>query len=183
MGRLINTTAMTVDGVVDVSDWYVPEGGHDAASLALFDGDAAMLLGRKTYEGLAAFWPTQSGPWAERMNAIQKFVASRSRLGALEWNATAIEGDAIEGVRRLKEAHAGDLVMSGCGELARHLIQAGLVDELLFWIHPRVQGPGTRPYEAATVPVRLVEARAFDSGVTLLRYQPLTATRSSPQDG
>jgi dihydrofolate reductase len=173
MGRLINTTAMTIDGVIDVSDWYVAQGGHDAASLALFDGDAAMLLGRKTYEGLASFWPGQAGPWADRMNAIPKYVASRSRLGPLEWNATRIEGDAIEGVRRLKAEHDGDLVMSGCGELARELIQAGLVDELLFWIHPRVQGAGTRPYEAATVPVRLLEAKAFDSGVTLLRYQPM----------
>jgi dihydrofolate reductase len=63
--------------------------------------------------------------------------------------------------------------MSGCGELARELIQAGLVDELYFWIHPRIQGPGGRPYEAATVRVRLIEARQFDSGVTLLRYEPL----------
>jgi len=115
MGRLINTTAMTVDGVIDVSDWYVVEGGHDGASLALFADDAAMLLGRKTFEGLAAFWPTQSGRWAGQMNAIPKYVASRSRLGALEWNATAIEGNAIEGVRRLKAEHYDDFVMSGCG--------------------------------------------------------------------
>jgi dihydrofolate reductase len=76
-------------------------------------------------------------------------------------------------VRQLKAEHDGDLVMSGCGELARELIQAGLVDELQFWIHPRIQGPGTRPYEAATIPVRLLEARQFDSGVTLLRYAPM----------
>ena len=175
MGRLINTTAMTIDGVIYVSDWFVAEGGHDEASLALFTDGAAMLLGRKTYEGLAAFWPTQSGRWADRMNAIPKYVASRSELGPLEWNATAIEGDAIEGVRRLKVEHDGDLVMSGCGELARELIQAGLVDELLFWVHPRIQGPGTRPYEAATIPVRLLETRPFDSGVTLLRYRQLSA--------
>ena len=83
-----------------------------------------------------------------------------------------IEGDAIEGVRRLKAEHDGDFFMSGCGELARELIQAGLVDELHFWIHPRIQGPGMRPYEAATIPLRLLEAKRFDSGVTLLRYQP-----------
>jgi riboflavin biosynthesis pyrimidine reductase len=70
--------------------------------------------------------------------------------------------------------------MSGCGELARELIQAGLVDELYFWIHPRIQGAGGRPYEAATVPVRLIEARQFDSGVTLLRYEPLLNRRSGP---
>jgi dihydrofolate reductase len=102
MARLINTTAMTVDGVIDVGDWFVAQGDHDAASLALFDDDAAMLLGRKTYEGLAGFWPTQTGRWADRMNEIPKFVASRSN------------------------------------------------------------------------PVRLIEAKPFDSGVTLLRYQPLS---------
>jgi dihydrofolate reductase len=176
MGRLINTTAMTVDGVIDVSDWYVVQGQHDEASLALFTDDAAMLLGRTTYEGLAAFWPTQSGPWANRMNEIPKYVASRSQLGPLQWSATAIEGDAIAGVRQLKARHDGDLVMSGCGELARELIQAGLVDEILFWIHPRIQGPGNRPYQGATVPVRLLEAKPFDSGVTLLRYQPIVQT-------
>jgi dihydrofolate reductase len=176
MGRLINTTAMTVDGVIDVSDWFVAQGGHDEASLSLFAGDAAMLLGRKTYEGLAAFWPTQSGRWADRMNAIRKYVASRSQLGRLDWNATAIEGDAIAGVRQLKTSHDGDLVLSGCGELARELIRAGLVDEMLFWIHPRIQGRGTRPYQEATVAVRLLEARPFDSGVTLLRYQPIAQT-------
>lgn len=152
------------------------QGDHDAASLALFTDDAAMLLGRKTYEGLAGFWPTESGPWADRMNEIPKFVASRSNLGDLGWNATAVEGDAIEGVRQLKASHPGDIVMSGAGELARELIQAGLVDELLFWIHPRIQGAGTRPYQAATVPVRLLEAKQFDSGVTLLRYQPTSAS-------
>jgi dihydrofolate reductase len=177
MGRLINTTAMTVDGVIDVSDWFVAQGEHDEASLALFAEGSAMLLGRTTYEGLASFWPNQSGRWAHRMNEIPKFVASRSRIGPLGWNATAIGGDAIDGVRRLKAEDRGDLVMSGCGELARELIQADLVDELLFWIHPRIQGKGSRPYQAATIPVRLLEARSFDSGVTLLRYQPERQTR------
>src|SRR4029450_9740213 len=102
-----------------------------------------------------------------------KYVASRSALGPLDCNATAVEGDAVEGVRRLKAEHAGDLVMSGCGELARELIQAGLVDELYFWIHPRIQGAGNRPYGGARIPARLLEAPRFDPGVTLRRYQPI----------
>src|SRR5919106_573117 len=93
MGRLINTTSMTVDGVIDVSDWFVAEGDHDDASRALFEGDAVMLVGRKSYEGFAGFWPTQTGPWADLINPMPKYVASRSTLGPLEWNATAIEGD------------------------------------------------------------------------------------------
>jgi dihydrofolate reductase len=174
MGRLINTTSMTVDGVTDVGGWYVLEGGHDGASRDLFVGAAGMLVGRKTFEGFVEYWPQQTGPWADVLNPLPKFVASRALTGTLEWNGTAIEGDAVDGVRRLKGSVEGDLVMPGCGELARELIQAGLVDELYFWIHPTIQGPGSRPYEGATVAMRLIEARSFDSGVTLLRYQTLS---------
>lgn len=176
MGRLINSTAMTVDAVIDVSDWFVAEGDHDQAGRDLLAGSSCMLLGRKTYEGLAGYWPSASGPWAEIINPMVKYVASRGELGDLGWNARPIERNAIEGVRRLKASQDGDIFMSGCGELARELIQAGLVDELWFWIHPRIQGPGARPYEAATLPVRLLEARQFDSGVTLLRYEPMSST-------
>lgn len=176
MGRLINTTSMTTDGVTDVGDWFVAEGDHDVASRAIFEGEgAAMLVGRKSFEGFAAFWPTQSGPWADVLNPMPKYVASRNELGPLEWNATGLEGSALESVPRLKNEHTGDLVMSGCGELARELIEAGLVDELWFFIHPRIQGPGNRPYEAATIPMQLLDTNQFDSGVTLLRYQPLSA--------
>ena len=175
MARLINTTSMTVDGVIDVSGWYVLEGDHDAASRAIWEGAAGMVVGRKTYEGFIGFWPSQTGPWADVLNPLPKFVASRSSLGPLEWNGTAIEGDAVDGVRRLKTELDGDLIMPACGELARELIQAGLVDEIDLLVHPTIQGAGNRPFEAATVPVRLLEARAFDSGVTLLRYEPLTS--------
>ena len=173
MATLINSTAMTVDGVMDVGDWFVGEGDHDAASRSLIEGDVAMLTGRPTFEGFLGYWPSQTGPWADLINPMPKYVASRRKLGPLEWNATAIEGDAVEGVRRLKAERDGVLFLSGCGELARQLIEAGLVDELYFWIHPRIQGAGNRPYEAAKVPIRLLEAKQFDSGVTLLRYQPL----------
>lgn len=172
MARIINTTSMTLDGVTDVGGWYVLEGGHDGASRDLFVGAAGMLLGRKTYEGFLGYWPHQTGPWADVLNPLRKYVASRSLTGRLDWNGLAIEGDAVEGVRRLKSRLDADLIMTGCGELARELIEAGLVDELWFWVHPTIQGAGTRPYEGATVPLRLLETRSFDSGVTLLRYAP-----------
>jgi len=178
MARVINSVAMSLDGVIEpVSpDWFVVEGDHDDAARQLLVDASAMLLGRTTFEGLAGFWTTQSGPWAEIINPMPKYVASRGTLGDLEWNGKPIEGDAVEGVRRLKSEIDGDLLMSGCGELARQLIQAGLVDEVLVWIHPTVQGEGKRPYESATLPMRLLEARPFDSGVTLLRYQPISST-------
>jgi dihydrofolate reductase len=66
MARLINTTAMTVDGVVDVGDWFVAVGDHDDAARSLFEtDDAAMLVGRKSFEGFAGYWPSAAGPWAD----------------------------------------------------------------------------------------------------------------------
>jgi dihydrofolate reductase len=172
MSRLINTTTMTVDAVTDVGEWYISEGGHDAAGRNQFDGAAGLLMGRKTYVGLAAYWPEQEGPWADLLNPLPKFVASRTLEEPLEWNATLIEGDAVEGVSRLKAELEGDLVLTGCGELARDLLANGLIDELRFWLHPSVWGEGTRPYGGETVRLRLIDSTSFDSGVTLLRYEP-----------
>jgi dihydrofolate reductase len=131
-----------------------------------------MLLGRKTYEGLAAFWSAQTGPWADVLNPMPKFVASRSLQGSLDWNATVIEGDVAEGVSRLKEDLDRDLILIGCGELARNLLTAGLIDELRFWLHPAVRGAGERRFQdEEQVRLELIGSETFDSGVTLLRYK------------
>lgn len=177
MSRLINTTTMTVDGVTDVGEWYVSGGGHDRAGRDQFAGAAGMLLGRKTYDGLAAYWSQQTGEWADVLNPLPKFVASRTLQGPLEWNATVIEGDAAEGVSRLKRELVGDLLLVGCGELASHLLANDLVDELRFWIHPTVWGEGARPYGGESVRMRLLDSTSYDSGVTLLRYEPLGSAR------
>jgi dihydrofolate reductase len=173
MSRLILTVATTVDGVIDGFEWYVAQGGHDQAGLDQFRGAGAMLLGRKTYEGLAAFWPTQEGPWADVLNPMPKVVASRTLSEPLEWKARLLQGELGEAVPRLKEELDGDLIMSGSGELARNLLAEGLVDELRFWVHPAVWGDGARPFQGETVRLRLLDSKAFDSGVTLLRYEPL----------
>ena len=175
MGKLIINLAMTVDGVIDVSDWFIPEGPHDEASWQLLEDSEAMLVGRRNYEGFASYWPSQTGRWADTLNPKPKYVVSRHPLGDLQWNATPMAGDAVEVARRLKSELAGTLFVSGAGELARQLVEAGLVDELCFWIHPRIQGPGTRPYDGATIPLRLIESKQFESGVVMLRYEPLPA--------
>lgn len=172
MGRLIVSTTMTVDAVVDVGEWYVADGEHDGAARDQFHEAAGMLLGRKTYEGLAAFWSPMTGEWADVLNPMPKYVASRTLRGSLEWNATLIEGEAAESVAALKADLDGDLLLIGCGELARHLIAGGLVDELRFWLHPTVWGDGSRPFQGETVRMRLLGSTTFDSGVTLLRYEP-----------
>jgi dihydrofolate reductase len=173
VNKVILSTTMTVDGVITVGEWYVSGGQHDRAAREQFEQSAAMLLGRKTYEGLAAFWSAQTGPWSDLLNPMPKFVASRTLHGSLDWNATALEGELTESVSRLKEELDGDVVLVGCGELASNLLAADLIDELRFWIHPAVWGGGERPFHSeGQVRLELVGSEAFDSGVTLLRYQP-----------
>ena len=97
MATLILSTEMTVDGVITVEDWFAAEGSHDAACRALFERSAAMVMGRTTYEGLAGFcWPDQSGPLADLINPMPKFVASRTLAEPLEWNSSLIDGDAVD---------------------------------------------------------------------------------------
>jgi dihydrofolate reductase len=173
MRRVIVSTAMTTDGVMSVEDWFVAEGAHDQAARDAFLGADAILLGRKNYEGLAGYWQQEEGPWADWINPVPKYVASRTLEEPLEWNATLLEGDLATAVRALKESGDGDLVTYGCGEFTRSLLEAGLVDELWFWIHPAVWGPGDRLFnEVERLRLRLVGTDAFDSGVVLLRYAP-----------
>jgi dihydrofolate reductase len=172
VSRVIITIATTVDGVIDGFEWLVAEGEHRQASLDQFNEAAAMLIGRKSYEGFAAFWPTQEDKWAAKLNPMPKFVASRTLSEPLEWNARLLQGEIDEAVPKLKEELDGDLIVSGCGEFARNLLAEGLVDELRFWVHPVVWGDGARPFEGETVRMRLLDSKGFDSGVTLLRYEP-----------
>jgi dihydrofolate reductase len=174
MGKLIVTTQTTVDGVIDVGEWYVAEGEHDHAGKDQLRNASAVLLGRKTYEGLAAYWSPLKDEWANLINPKPKYVASRTLHGPLEWSATLLEGDTTDAVSRLKAELPSDLLIYGCGELARSLVAATLVDELRFWVHPAVWGPGERPLQGKTQNrLRLVGSEAFDSGVTLLRYAPI----------
>jgi dihydrofolate reductase len=174
MGRLIVSTQMTVDGAIDVGEWYVAEGAHDRAGKDQLVHASAVLLGRKTYEGLAAYWSPLKNEWANLINPKPKYVASRTLHGPLEWNATLLEGEATEAVSKLKAELPSDLLIYGCGELARSLLATALVDELRFWVHPAVWGSGERPLQStAQNRLQLLGSEAFDSGVTLLRYAPI----------
>ena len=173
MGKLINSTAMTVDGLTDVSGWFVAEGEHDADARAQFDGAVGMVMGYPTYEGLAGFWTQETGEWADMLNPMRKFVASRKPSGSLGWNATYLEGEPAQALSRLKEEHETDLVLIGCGELARYLLAKGVVDEVRFWVHPAIWGDGTRPYGGDQVRLRLIETKGYPTGVILARYEPL----------
>jgi dihydrofolate reductase len=174
MGRLIVSTQMTLDGVIDVGEWYVAAGEHDRAGKEQLGQSSAVLLGRKTYEGLAAYWSPLNDEWADMINPKPKYVASRTLHGPLGWNSTLLEGNATDAVSTLKAELPSDLLVYGCGELGRSLLAAALIDELRFWVHPAVWGAGERPFQGgAQNRLRLLGSEAFDSGVTLLRYAPI----------
>jgi dihydrofolate reductase len=188
MGRLIISNQMTVDGVIEAptpDKWLQLSGEHEEVGAfdQLFAADA-VLLGRKTYEGLAGVWPniTDERGFADRINRLPKYVVSRTLQEPLEWNATLIKGDLTEEVTRLKRQPGGNLVVYGCGEFAYHLTTLGLVDELRFWVHPIVWGSDKRVFhEPQPVPLELTASTTYSSGVTLLCYQPLPNGETSPE--
>src|SRR5919106_5549416 len=133
---------MTVDGLVDVGEWYVSEGEHDRAAREQFDGAAGMVMAGRPTRASPPTGRRSPAPWGDMLNPMSKFVASRTPAEPLEWNTTLMEGDAADGVARLKGEVEGDLFLIGCGELACYLIANAIIDELRFWVHPRVWGEG-----------------------------------------
>jgi dihydrofolate reductase len=135
--------------------------------------NSAMLLGRRTYERFADYWPRQpDNPYTEALNRAQKYVASRTLSGALPWvNSTLLEGDAVDAVAALKETH--DLLVLGSGDLIGSLLPHGLIDEFTLLTHPLVLGEGRRLFPEGTVPVTfdLTSTEATATGVVLARYQ------------
>ena len=175
MGRLIVSAQMTMDSVMDhMEGWFDPE-SEDPDGIAQLRAADALVLGRETYEGLAAYWPNQDGGYAELVNPIPKYVASRTFTGKLTWNSQLLGADLAEEVEALKSRYSGDLISYGCGELANYLARCGLVDEVTFWLHPVVWGDGVRPFHAGQLPVRLqlLSATTYTSGVVKLSYQPV----------
>src|SRR6201991_2415081 len=116
MGKLIATTQATLDGVVDpVGEWVQPDGDHGEYSFERQARSSGLVLGRKTYEGPAGFWPSQSGGGADMGNALPKYVGSTPLSGDLEWNATLLDGDLGDAIPRLKDDVDGALFVHGSG--------------------------------------------------------------------
>jgi dihydrofolate reductase len=183
MGKLIVMNQITVNGAFEApspDDWLVLDEDSSEASLEQLILAEAMVLGRKTYEGLAAVWPQLTDDpamarFAERLNPMPKYVASRTLTEPLEWNARLIKGDVEKAVPALKEAHPGNLLVSGCGSLAHTLTRQGSVDEFWFWINPFIWAEGPRIFDGVgPVRLELVAATPYRSGVVWLRYVPAT---------
>jgi dihydrofolate reductase len=177
------TQNITVDGSIEMlGDWFDPQGQADADSSDLLeelhrqDGTAdGFLTGRKTFEDLRGYWPKQSDDGTgitDYLNHVRKYVVSAT-MADPEWqNSTVLSGDPVAEVRALKEQPGKDIVVTGSITLCHTLIAAGLVDEYRLFVYPVVQGRGRRLFpDGIELPkLRLLEAKAFRSGVTYSRY-------------
>jgi dihydrofolate reductase len=180
MTKIIYGADMTLDGVVEGPDrWrfdYIsPElQQYDQSKVNSLD---AMLLGRKTFEGFAAFWPTQTHNEygiADKLNSALKFVVS-STLKEADWNNSSIINGVDLGreVQKLKEQLSGDIGITGSISVAQELMQRNLIDQYDFLIFPLVLGSGRRLFNGGTnMPMELVETKSFGRGVVLSRYKP-----------
>src|SRR6266540_5407602 len=134
----------------------------------------ALLLGRVTYEGFAAAWPSREGEFADKFNTMPKYVVS-STLEDPDWtNSTVLEGDVTEEVARLREEVDGDIVVHGSAQLVQALLEHDLVDELRLMVFPVVLGTGKRLFGETTDKklLRLVDSKVVGDGVAILTYQP-----------
>jgi dihydrofolate reductase len=196
MGRIVVTELVSLDGVSD--DPAGVEGFERGAWASELDSDgrrvflrgeegeevvvaearesAALLLGRRTYEGFADVWPRQAGrPLADIINSMPKYVVS-STLEDAEWeNSTVLSGELTEEVVKLKREIDGQILVYGSTRLVQTLIEHGLVDELRLLIHPVVVGAGQRLFGETSdkKPLRLVDTTTVGAGVVIHTYEPI----------
>jgi dihydrofolate reductase len=176
MRRIVHAIYASLDGVVDEPAWTGAYFNDELAALQhqLLFASEALLLGRVTYEGFAASWPsmTHEGDFAERMNSMPKYVASRT-LKSTTWNAALLTDDVVAEVARLKDNPGGDLLIFGSQTFADALTAKGLIDEYRVMLFPTVVGAGGRLFSAVTnTSLRLTGVATTSTGVAVLTYSP-----------
>ena len=143
---------VSLDGVVEEPAWTMPFWDDQLSALQndYLLSSEALVLGRVTYQGFAASWPTMedTGDFGEKMNTMPKFVASRT-LREAEWNATIIEGEVAAAIAALKDQPGEDLLIYGSGTLVDELTRHNLIDEYRLMVHPVVVGSGKRLFTEA----------------------------------
>ncbi len=184
MGRIVVTEFISLDGVIEA-----PGGGEDYKyggwTFEIDRGDegnqfkldetmssAALLLGRRTYEGFAAAWPERDGEFADKFNTMPKYVVS-STLRDPQWtNSTVLSGDLVAEVTKLKKEQDGDIVVHGSAQLVQSLIENDLVDELRLMVFPVVLGTGKRLFGETTdrKRLRLSSSTVVGDGVAVQVY-------------
>jgi dihydrofolate reductase len=185
MGTIVVTEFVSLDGVMQA-----PGGGeeyeHAGWTFKIDRGDdgdkfkldetmdtEALLLGRKTYEGFAAAWPTREGEFADKFNSMPKYVVS-STLENPEWNnSTVLTGDVVDAVSKLKQEQAGNIVVHGSAQLVQTLVEHDLVDELRVMVFPVILGTGKRLFGETSdkKSLRLVDSNVVGEGVAILVYR------------
>jgi dihydrofolate reductase len=185
MGRIVVTEFVSLDGVMEAPggedfkykgwsfDFDRGEEGNKFKVDELDDADA-LLLGRVTYEGFAAAWPSREGEFADKFNSMPKYVVS-STLDEPEWNnSTVLKGDVVDEVTKLKQELDGDIYVHGSCQLAQTLIENDLVDELRLMVFPVVLGTGKRLFGETSdrMTLRLVDSKTVGDGIAIVIYQP-----------
>jgi dihydrofolate reductase len=176
MRKLIESTIVSLDGVIESPErWSVFD--EEAVQLSMQDLDNydAFVMGRVTYERFRANWsPVSGNPYIDRINAMPKYVASRS-LNEVTWNATLLGPDIVGAIGELKAQPGKDLIKYGTSRIDDTLLQAGLVDEVRLWIMPVVVGAGQRLFEdvdTSSLRLTLTDARTLANGTAILTCVP-----------
>ena len=187
MGRIVITEFVSLDGVMEApgggenyehAGWtFEINRGAEGDKFKLDETFAsdALLLGRVTYEGFAAAWPSVENEFADKFNSMPKYVVS-STLETAEWNnSTVLSGDVVEEVSKLKQEYDGDIVVHGSARLVQTLIEHDLVDELRLMVFPVLLGSGKRLFGETLdkKPLRLTDSRTVGDGVAILIYEPV----------
>ncbi len=186
MGKIVVTEFVSLDGVMEApggdgafrhAGWtFKINRGEEGDQFKLDETreSEALLLGRVTYEGFAAAWPSRKGEFADKFNSMPKYVVS-STIEAPKWNnSTVLRGDVVEEVRRLKQRIGGNIVVHGSARLVQMLVEHNLVDELRLMVFPVVLGTGKRLFGETSdkKPLRLVNSKTVGDGIAILIYQP-----------
>jgi dihydrofolate reductase len=186
MGRIVVTEFVSLDGVMEdpggaegfkYGGWTFEISRGDEGDRFKLDealSAEALLLGRVTYEGFAAAWPSREGEFADKFNTMPKYVVS-STLESPEWNnSTVLKGDVEEAVAKLRQEQEGDIVVHGSAQLVRALVEHDLVDELRLMVFPVVLGSGKRLFGETSdkKPLQLVDSKIVGDGVAILSYRP-----------
>jgi len=189
MGKIVISTNVSLDGVVQDPDgaegfriggWFGQFGGKDLEVWAKVSLDEALrtealLLGRRSDEWFAARWASRTGEWAERLNALPKYVVSATLEDPKWTNTTVLKGEVVDEVTKLKQELDGDIVVYASYQLGRTLIEHDLVDELRLTVFPVVLGAGERLFGETSdmKPMRLVDMRTLGDGLAFVTYQPV----------
>lgn len=185
MRRLVMWNLQTLDGCFDGArpwelDWHEIVWGDELERLSRDQGReiGTVLFGRATYQGMADYWTTATGPIAEFMNSVPKVVCSRT-LTAASWNNTRlVRGDVVKEVAALKREDGKDVYVFGSARLSDALMRHGLFDEYRICIVPVVLGNGSPLFKPGTERrrLRLLDSRTLATGGVILRYAPFDAS-------